>query len=128
MNISIPTFILIVLFSIGSWIDINSIFSQLSFLVTTLPESTELYSYFALIIQSANICPLIYGILRKYYPKYMDEKIAIFTILVGCTISMVIVAYIHNVVVDIFYGRSSSLPLFFMLLLIACLQLRFILT
>ncbi|KAF1744047.1 hypothetical protein MXB_3535, partial [Myxobolus squamalis] len=122
MAISVPTFILIMVFSIGSWVDINSIFSQLAHLVTILPESYGLFSYFALAIQLANISPLIFAILRRYYPRKMDEKCAIYIILGGCTICMIVVAFVHDIVIKLPGGQQVSLPLLVMAFLLSLLD------
>lgn len=119
MKIDIITFILVCVFSIGTWIDICSIFSQLSFLISILPEKYEIYSHFSLIIQLANISPLIYGIIRRYKPKYADERISIYIILIGCTITQLIVAFTYDISLD-FGGKSYSFPLLFCVFILAC--------
>jgi hypothetical protein len=44
---------------IGSWIGINSLWIQLPLLVNVLPEAWYLASYLVIIIQLANIGPLV---------------------------------------------------------------------
>ena len=59
-------FILIALFSLGSWIDINGIWVELPVFVNLLPEGWYLPSYIVVCIKLANIGPLIYSIVRAF--------------------------------------------------------------
>ena len=50
-EINVPIYLLIILFGMSSWIDINGIFTELPLMVFVLPEGWDLPSYFVLIIQ-----------------------------------------------------------------------------
>ena len=52
------------LFGISSWIAINGVWVELPLLVATLPEGWALPSYLSVIIQVANVGPLLYSLLR----------------------------------------------------------------
>ena len=68
-RISVPTYILVILFAISSWIDINGVWVELPLLVAELPEAWDLPSYLVIIIQVANIGPLIYTVAKKIAPN-----------------------------------------------------------
>lgn len=68
-EISIPTYVLIALFAISSWIDINGVWVEIPLLVEALPESWDLPSYLVVIIQIANVGPFAYTIAKKLAPN-----------------------------------------------------------
>ena len=72
-DISLPVYMFIMLFAISSWIDINGLWVEIPLLVNELPESWNLPSYIIVIIQLANIGPLIYTILVKLWPERIKE-------------------------------------------------------
>ena len=50
-DVSPLVYVLVMLFGISSWIDINGIFVELPLMVNVLPEGWDLPSYISLIIQ-----------------------------------------------------------------------------
>ncbi|KAL8608424.1 hypothetical protein ACOMHN_002657 [Nucella lapillus] len=60
--------VLIVLFAISSWVDINGMFVELPILTQRLPEGWTLPSYMAVTIQIANIAPFAYTVVRTVCP------------------------------------------------------------
>ncbi len=50
-QISVPVYILVMLFAMASWIDVNGLWVELPLLVTELPEGWSLPSYLSIIIQ-----------------------------------------------------------------------------
>ena len=52
------------LFGISSWIAINGVWVELPLLVAALPEGWALPSYLSIIVQVANVGPLLYSLLR----------------------------------------------------------------
>ena len=65
MDNSVVVGILFWFVGLSSWITINSLFNELSLMVDTLPEGWQLGTYLAIIIQIANIAPLIYSLVPK---------------------------------------------------------------
>ena len=59
---------LIILFKNRAWISINGLWVELPLLVQTLPEGWALPSYLSVVIQLANIGPIIYSLLRTTIP------------------------------------------------------------
>ena len=66
--------ILICLFGAGSWIEINGIWVELPILVPESPQYWKLPSYLTVIIQIANIGPILY-VLSNRYIKYKGRKV-----------------------------------------------------
>lgn len=64
-TISIPTYCLIAVFAISSWVDIVGLWVELPLIINHLPERWKLPSYMALVIQLSNIAPALYSIISK---------------------------------------------------------------
>ena len=58
---------LAIAFGTASWISINGLWVELPLLVNELPESWSLASYLSIIVQIANVGPLLYSLLRWYF-------------------------------------------------------------
>lgn len=76
-KVSWPTYVLICLFGLGSWVAVNGLWVELPVLVKDSPEGWNLPSYLAVIVQLANVGPLIYAIGNHFAPKKVHEKTAI---------------------------------------------------
>ena len=63
-RISLVVYLLFVLFGLVSWTAANGVFSESPVLSVVLPECERLTSYIVIIVQSANIAPLAYLIVR----------------------------------------------------------------
>ena len=53
------------LFGIGAWIGINGIYVQLPLLVNTAPEGWTLPAYMVMLVQVANLGPILYTLYVK---------------------------------------------------------------
>ncbi|CAC5382971.1 SLC52A3 [Mytilus coruscus] len=82
-EVNIIIYFLVVLFGIGSWVDINGMFVEIPVFVQHLPEGWKLPSYFSIITQMANIGPLFISVLYIVYKKYIWERFAVYSVL--CT-------------------------------------------
>ncbi len=80
-TISLPVYILVMLFAIASWIDINGLWVELPLLVEVLPEAWDLPSYLIIIIQIANIGPITYTIANRLAPQTVQEWVVIYIII-----------------------------------------------
>ncbi|XP_043215300.1 solute carrier family 52, riboflavin transporter, member 3-A-like isoform X1 [Amphibalanus amphitrite] len=56
--------LLLVLFGISSWVAVNGVWAELPLLVAALPEGWALPSYLSVIVQLANLGPVLYSVLR----------------------------------------------------------------
>ncbi|XP_066930977.1 solute carrier family 52, riboflavin transporter, member 3-A-like isoform X2 [Clytia hemisphaerica] len=66
---------LICLFGTGSWVEINGIWVELPLLVNQSPQSWSLPSYLTVVIQIANLGPILYFLLNKYCKKKNGDKL-----------------------------------------------------
>ncbi|XP_076449297.1 riboflavin transporter 2-like [Babylonia areolata] len=73
--------LLVVLFAISSWVDINGMFVELPILTQKLPEGWNLPSYMAVTIQMANVAPFAYTAIRTVCPRYNIEIPVIYGII-----------------------------------------------
>lgn len=88
-NRNVRVDLLAVLFGIGSWICVNSMFIQLPLIVSKAPEGWSLPSYLSIIIQLGNIGPLCYTLFQKYSPRKLKDSYVIYVIyVIGCTASI----------------------------------------
>lgn len=68
-------------FGLGSWVAVNGLWVQLPLIVNTLPEGWELPSYLTVIIQLANLGPLLVTLMHKLCPGRLKEHVVIYSIL-----------------------------------------------
>ncbi|KAH3859310.1 solute carrier family 52, riboflavin transporter, member 3-B-like [Dreissena polymorpha] len=73
-DVRLPVYILVILFGMGSWIAVNGLWVELPLLVDGAPEGWNLPSYIIIIIQAANIGPLLYTLINKLAPNKFHEK------------------------------------------------------
>ena len=73
---------MVMLFAIASWIDINGLWVELPLLVDSLPEGWNLPSYLVIIIQIANIGPLLYTIAHNLCPDKIKEWPFVYVIII----------------------------------------------
>lgn len=111
-----------ILFGIGSWIGVNSIYVQLPLLVETAPEQWSLPSFLVIMIQLANIGPLLYTFLHKFFPNKLNDSLIIGGILITGSISAIFTSFFHKNTA-IIGGENHSVALFvlvFFLALVGC--------
>ncbi|CAC5419047.1 SLC52A3 [Mytilus coruscus] len=82
-EVNIIVYLLVVLFGIGSWVDINGMFVEIPVFVQHLPEGWKLPSYFSIITQIANIGPIFITVIYIVSKKYTWERVAVYAVL--CT-------------------------------------------
>lgn len=92
-NTSIITYLLVVLFGSGSWVAVNGIWVELPIIVQHIPESWSLPSYLTVIIQLANIGPLIFTLGNKFYPRVFREKPAILIVVSTGAVACALLAF-----------------------------------
>ena len=110
-QIRIPVYIAVILFAMASWIDINGLWTELPLLVNELPESWNLPSYLILIIQIANIGPIIYTLANRLSPNKVKEWPVIYIIIsVGIVACFFLIFFWDETVY--FRGAERSTPLF----------------
>uniref|UniRef100_A0A3Q0S0D3 Riboflavin transporter n=1 Tax=Amphilophus citrinellus TaxID=61819 RepID=A0A3Q0S0D3_AMPCI len=80
-------------FGVGSWVAVNGLWVELPLIVNTLPEGWELPSYLTVIIQLANVGPLLVTLMHKLNPGCLKENIVIYSILSIGVLSCILLAF-----------------------------------
>ncbi|XP_008824761.2 solute carrier family 52, riboflavin transporter, member 3 [Nannospalax galili] len=116
------THLLVCVFGMGSWVAINGLWVELPLLVTELPEGWYLPSYLTVVIQLANIGPLLVTLLHRFQPGCLSEVPVIFAVLSVGTIACILFAFLWNTTSWV-QGRRHSVAfivLTFFLALVDC--------
>lgn len=109
-------------FGLGSWVAVNGLWVELPLIVNTLPEGWELPSYLTVIIQLANLGPLLVTVMHKMYPGRLREHVVIYSILSIGVVSCILLAFFWDRT-SIVAGESHSTAFFiitFFLALVDC--------
>uniref|UniRef100_A0A8C3YFX2 Riboflavin transporter n=1 Tax=Catagonus wagneri TaxID=51154 RepID=A0A8C3YFX2_9CETA len=116
------THLLACTFGMGSWVAINGLWVELPLLVTELPEGWYLPSYLTVVIQLANLGPLLITLLHHFRPGCLSEVPVIFTVLGVGTVACTLFAFLWNVTSWVLGGHHSIafLVLTFFLALVDC--------
>ncbi|KAI3357745.1 hypothetical protein L3Q82_016150 [Scortum barcoo] len=80
-------------FGLGSWVAVNGLWVELPLIVNALPERWELPSYLTVIIQLANLGPLLVTLMHKLCPGRLKEHVVIYSILSIGVVSCVLLAF-----------------------------------
>ncbi|XP_070579973.1 solute carrier family 52, riboflavin transporter, member 3-A-like [Ptychodera flava] len=81
------------LFGMASWLDINGLWIQLPILVNYLPEGWALASYLILIIQIANIGPIVFSVANKFTTRKIEIPTNYIIIVVGVIACLLLVPF-----------------------------------
>ncbi|RUS70759.1 hypothetical protein EGW08_021478 [Elysia chlorotica] len=123
-NVNTLVYVLVILFGVASWVDINGLWVELPILVQNLPEGWDLPSYMAIIIQKelANVAPLLYTLASWRWPQQNFETPVIYTIISLGTVACLLLAMLWDVTSEIAGSRHSTalLILQFFLALVDC--------
>ncbi|XP_076596221.1 solute carrier family 52, riboflavin transporter, member 3-A [Chaetodon auriga] len=80
-------------FGLGSWVAVNGLWVELPLIVNVLPERWELPSYLTVIIQLANLGPLLVTLTHKLCPGRLNERVVIYVILSIGILSCILLAF-----------------------------------
>jgi len=98
-------YVLVIVFAMASWIDINGVWVELPLLVPRLPEGWGLPSYMAVLIQLANIGPLLVTLYNYFSPRNQGSghcDVPISYIIIG-------VGMVSCLLMSLFWDRTSIL-------------------
>ena len=110
-QIRIPVFSAVILFAMSSWIVIFGLWTELPLLINVLPESWNLPSYMILVMQIANIGPVIYTLANRMAPNKVKEWPVIYVIMsVGIIASFLLIFFWNDTV--FLRGTERSTPFF----------------
>lgn len=125
---SLKMILLIIFFASAAWIQVNGIWVELPLLVENSPQQWTLPAYLTVVIQLANIGPLIYLLLSKYLVfrgrNVVTEVSAnYFILLVGCVASFVLAfKWKHTSVINGEWYSTWLISLSFLLACIDCMS------
>ena len=121
-KLSIQICLLVCLFGTGSWIAVNGIWVELPIIVHYAPEGWSLPSYLAVIIQVANIGPLVYGIGNKMAPKVFKEVPVIHCIVTVSALALLLLPFLWKETTYIAGAKHSTalIALAFFVALVDC--------
>lgn len=102
-RISPGMFAWVALYGIGAWVTINGLFSELPLIVNDLPEGWAAASYLTLVIQIANIGPLVYVLLQRRVSLF-SANVAV--LLIG-VVSMVLLSFLWDSTAHVAGARHS---------------------
>lgn len=109
-------------FGLGSWVAVNGLWVELPLIVNSLPEGWELPSYLTVIIQLANLGPLVVTLMHKLCPGRLKERVVIYSILSIGALSCILLAFFWDKT-TVVAGASHSTAFFiitFFLSLVDC--------
>ncbi|XP_061628869.1 solute carrier family 52, riboflavin transporter, member 3-A isoform X2 [Phyllopteryx taeniolatus] len=109
-------------FGLGSWVAVNGLWVELPLIVNSLPEGWELPSYLTVLIQMANLGPLLIALMHKARPGRLSERAVIYAILSVGVLSCGLLAFFWDRT-SIVAGASHSTAFFiiaFFLSLVDC--------
>ena len=91
-EISIPVFLLVIVFAMSSWIDIYGLYVELPLFIKKLPEGWALPSQFGMTVSFGNIGPLLFIAAVKLCPNKVREWPFILVIIgVGCLMCLCLI-------------------------------------
>ncbi|KAG8430452.1 hypothetical protein GDO86_020579 [Hymenochirus boettgeri] len=110
------------LLGLGSWVAINGVWVELPLIVPNAPEGWELPSYLTLLIQFANIGPLVVTLTHKFQPGRLQEAPVIYLLLVVGITSCLLLTFLWQETSWVGASRRSTalLALIFFLALVDC--------
>ncbi|KAG7281090.1 hypothetical protein CRUP_027627 [Coryphaenoides rupestris] len=109
-------------FGLGSWLAVNGLWVELPLVVQVLPEGWGLPSYLTVIIQLANLGPLLVTLMHKLRPGRLNEAAVIYAVLVVGAVACVLLASFWRVT-TVVGGAPRSTAFFiitFFLALVDC--------
>ncbi|KAJ8288358.1 hypothetical protein COCON_G00010170 [Conger conger] len=107
---SFLTHVLSCLFGIGSWVAINGMWVELPLIVSQIPEGWYLPSYLTVLIQVANIGPLLVTLMHRFRPGALNENAVIYVIVALGTLASFLLAFFWQDTVEV-WGAPRSVPL-----------------
>ena len=107
------TGLLLVIFALSTWLDVNGVWVELPLIVNKAPEGWTLPSYLTLAIACSNIGPFIIILLKLIFKERLNERIFIYIEIIVGIISCALIAEFWNKT-SYFAGQQRSI--FFIIL------------
>lgn len=109
-------------FGTGSWVAVNGLWVELPLIVNALPEGWDLPSFLTIIIQMANLGPLLVTLMHKLCPGCLNNHAVIYSILSIGIVSCVLLVFFWDKTMVVAGGSHSTVffILTFFLALVDC--------
>lgn len=119
---SLLTHVLACLFGMGSWVAINGMWVELPLIVPETPEGWYLPSYLTVIIQMANVGPLVITLMHRFRPGVLSERLVIYSIVALGIVATFLLAFFwrHTVTIEGSLHSAPLLALSFLLSVVDC--------
>lgn len=96
-------------FGLGSWVAVNGMWVELPLIVNVLPEGWALPSYLTVIIQLANIGPVLVTLVHKLCPGRLPENLVIYAVLtIGVLACILLTVFWKETTVILGQPRSTA--------------------
>lgn len=105
-------------FGLGSWVAINGMWVELPLIVNVLPEGWDLPSYLTVIIQLANIGPILVTLVHKLCPGRLRENLVIYAVLTNGVLACILLTVFWKKT-TVFLGQPRSTAFFIITLFLS---------
>ncbi|EFN67667.1 Uncharacterized protein C20orf54 [Camponotus floridanus] len=112
---------LALMFGLGAWIGVNGIYVQLPLIVHTAPEEWSLPAHMVMLVQFANLGPILYTLYIKY-TAWAHDRYIIYGLLSAGTCACILLSWLYDHT-SIVFGKEHStalLSLMFVVALVGC--------
>ncbi|KAL0109768.1 hypothetical protein PUN28_013438 [Cardiocondyla obscurior] len=112
---------LALMFGLGAWIGVNGVYVQLPLIVHKAPEGWALPAYMVMLVQFANLGPILYTLYIKY-TAWAYDKYIIYTLLAAGALACISLSFLHNRTSIVFNKEHSTalLSMMFVTALVGC--------
>uniref|UniRef100_A0A0C9QJK4 Riboflavin transporter n=1 Tax=Fopius arisanus TaxID=64838 RepID=A0A0C9QJK4_9HYME len=115
--------LLAVMFGIGAWIGVNGIYVQLPLLVNTAPEKWSLPAHMVMLVQVANLGPILYTVfINSRFSSWSRDNYIIYGLLGTATVAIYLMSLTYKETTIIFNSEHSTalLCLMFLTAVVGC--------
>lgn len=105
-------------FGLGSWVAVNGLWVELPLIVNALPEGWDLPSFLTIIIQLANLGPLLVTLMHKFCPGRLNMRAVVYVILSIGIVSCILLIFFWDKT-TIVAGAPHSTAFFFLTFFLA---------
>ncbi|XP_069112336.1 solute carrier family 52, riboflavin transporter, member 3-B-like isoform X2 [Argopecten irradians] len=120
-EINVFVYIVVAMFGVGSWVAVNGLWVELPVMVPYLPEGWKLPSYLTVIIQLANIGPILVTLAYTCSKDSINEKAIVFLILTVGAVACLLLAFFWRTTSYI-GGEEHSTALLVLQFFLACVD------
>ncbi|XP_011165859.1 solute carrier family 52, riboflavin transporter, member 3-A [Solenopsis invicta] len=113
--------LLALMFGLGAWIGVNGIYVQLPLIVHVAPEGWSLPAHMVMLVQFANLGPILYTLYIKY-TAWAYDKYIIYSLLAIGAFACVALSFLYDYTSVVFDKEHSTalLSLMFVTALVGC--------